>query len=158
MEYGKAAVDLLLSGKDDLVQRGEAMITYLSSLPNDYNLKDKQNFSRYYPKRLKAEVLYDALHQVTATSQNYTGLPVNYHINTTGIYRPPLHNAIIVTDDYTIYQFVLFPLNDPFLHNDILYALASNEADYSELHTAFPGKHLYQLHIAANGSVSYTAI
>ncbi len=35
MEYGKAAVDLLLSGKDDLVQRGEAMIAYLSSLPND---------------------------------------------------------------------------------------------------------------------------
>ncbi len=35
MEYGKAAVDLLLSGKDDLVQRGEAMIAYLSSLPDD---------------------------------------------------------------------------------------------------------------------------
>jgi hypothetical protein len=35
MEYGKAAVELLLSGKDDLVQRGEAMIAYLSSLPND---------------------------------------------------------------------------------------------------------------------------
>jgi len=47
----------------------------LSSLPNEYNLRDKQNFSRYYPKRLNAEVLYDALHQVTATSQNYTGLP-----------------------------------------------------------------------------------
>lgn len=47
----------------------------LSSLPNDYNLKDKQNFSRYYPKRLTAEVLYDAFHQVTATSQNYSGLP-----------------------------------------------------------------------------------
>ena len=47
----------------------------LSSLPNDYNLKDKQNFSRYYPKRLSAEVLYDAFHQVTATSQNYSGLP-----------------------------------------------------------------------------------
>ncbi len=47
-----------------------------SSLPNPYNLKDKQNFSRYYPRRMKAEVLYDALHQVTATSQNYNGLPV----------------------------------------------------------------------------------
>ena len=47
----------------------------LSSLPNDYNLKDKQNFSRYYPKRLKAEPLYDALHQVTATDQSYGGLP-----------------------------------------------------------------------------------
>jgi hypothetical protein len=47
----------------------------LSSLPNDYNLKDKQNFSRYYPRRLKAEVLYDALHQITATTQGYSGLP-----------------------------------------------------------------------------------
>ena len=47
----------------------------LSALPNDYNLRDKQNFSRYYPKRLPAEVLYDAFHQVTATDQNYNGLP-----------------------------------------------------------------------------------
>lgn len=47
----------------------------LSSLPNDYNLKDKQNFSRYYPRRMKAEVLYDALHLVTATTQGYGGLP-----------------------------------------------------------------------------------
>jgi hypothetical protein len=60
----------------DLVRTICKSNTYqLSSLPNDYNLKDKQNFSRYYPKRLKAEVLYDALHQVTATSQAYSGLP-----------------------------------------------------------------------------------
>src|SRR6185436_18833682 len=44
-------------------------------LPNDYNLKDKQNFSRYYPKRLSAEVLYDGLHQVTASSEAYSGVP-----------------------------------------------------------------------------------
>jgi hypothetical protein len=47
----------------------------LSSLPNEYNLKDKQNFSRYYPKRLPAEVLYDAFHQVTGTAQSFGGLP-----------------------------------------------------------------------------------
>ena len=47
----------------------------LSALPNDYNLKDKQNFSRYYPKRLTAEVLYDAFHQVTNSSQSYSGQP-----------------------------------------------------------------------------------
>jgi len=47
----------------------------LSSLPNEYNLKDKQNFSRYYPKRLPAEVLYDAFHQVTGTTQSFGGLP-----------------------------------------------------------------------------------
>lgn len=47
----------------------------LSALPNDYNLKDKQNFSRYYPKRLTAEVLYDAFHQVTATGEGFNGQP-----------------------------------------------------------------------------------
>lgn len=47
----------------------------LSALPNDYNLKDRQNFSRYYPKRLSAEVLYDAFHQVTGSAQAYAGLP-----------------------------------------------------------------------------------
>ena len=35
MEYGKTAIDLLLSGQDDLIARGEAMIAYLSSLPSD---------------------------------------------------------------------------------------------------------------------------
>ncbi len=60
----------------DLVRTICQSKTYqLSSLPNDYNLKDKQNFSRYYPKRLTAEVLYDAFHQVTGTTQAYTGLP-----------------------------------------------------------------------------------
>ncbi len=60
----------------DLVRTICKSNTYqLSALPNEYNLKDKQNFSRYYPKRLKAEVLYDALHQVTATTQGYNGLP-----------------------------------------------------------------------------------
>lgn len=72
------AQHFIQSGFDlkDLVRTICKSNTYqLSSLPNDYNLKDKQNFSRYYPKRLKAEVLYDALHQVTATTQAYNGLP-----------------------------------------------------------------------------------
>lgn len=47
----------------------------LSSLPNDYNASDKQNFSRYYPRRLSAEVLYDAFHQVTGSSQAFGGMP-----------------------------------------------------------------------------------
>jgi hypothetical protein len=60
----------------DLVRTICTSSTYqLSSLPNDDNLKDRQNFSRYYPKRLSAEVLYDAFHRVTATSQSYSGLP-----------------------------------------------------------------------------------
>jgi len=47
----------------------------LSALPNDFNANDKQNFSRYYPRRLSAEVLYDAFHIVTDTSENFGGMP-----------------------------------------------------------------------------------
>jgi hypothetical protein len=47
----------------------------LSSLPNEYNANDKQNFSRYYPRRLSAEALYDGFHKVTMTSENFGGMP-----------------------------------------------------------------------------------
>jgi Protein of unknown function (DUF1553)/Protein of unknown function (DUF1549) len=47
----------------------------LSGIPNDFNGKDRQNFSRFYPRRLGAEALYDAFHRVTGTSQAYAGLP-----------------------------------------------------------------------------------
>jgi Protein of unknown function (DUF1553) len=47
----------------------------LSAEPNAWNADDKQNFSRYYPKRLNAEVLLDAIGQVTAAPSNFGGLP-----------------------------------------------------------------------------------
>lgn len=48
----------------------------LSALPNQYNAVDKQNYSRYYPKRLTAEVLFDAVNQVTKSEAKWDGLPV----------------------------------------------------------------------------------
>ena len=51
----------------------------LTAFPNEYNLKDKQNFSRYYPKRLTAESLYDAFHQVTNTGEKFSGMPDGTH-------------------------------------------------------------------------------
>jgi hypothetical protein len=47
----------------------------LSSEPNDYNRSDKQNYSRYYPKRLNAEVLLDAIDAVTNSTTGFGGLP-----------------------------------------------------------------------------------
>ena len=47
----------------------------LSSEPNEWNRDDKQNFSRYYPKRLNAEVLLDSINQVTGTSTSFGGVP-----------------------------------------------------------------------------------
>jgi hypothetical protein len=47
----------------------------LSALPNEHNVNDKQNFSRYYPQRLTAEVLYDGFHQVVGVESKIGALP-----------------------------------------------------------------------------------
>jgi hypothetical protein len=47
----------------------------LSSLPNAQNATDRQSFSRYYPRRLPAEVLLDAIDQMNGSSTAFTGLP-----------------------------------------------------------------------------------
>lgn len=47
----------------------------LSSKANDWNLAESQNHSRFYPQRLSAEVLLDAIDTVTASPTSYSGLP-----------------------------------------------------------------------------------
>src|SRR5262249_39117436 len=47
----------------------------LSSQPTPENIHDQQNYARAYPKRLLAEVMLDALCQVTGTQENFNGLP-----------------------------------------------------------------------------------
>lgn len=47
----------------------------LSSSPNQWNLADTQFNSRFYPQRLSAEVLLDAVDRVTSIPTGYSGLP-----------------------------------------------------------------------------------
>lgn len=47
----------------------------LSSTPNVWNAHDRKNFARYYPKRLPAEVLLDAVAQATGVPSAFPGLP-----------------------------------------------------------------------------------
>ena len=47
----------------------------LSSEPNEYNATDKQNFSSFYPRRLNAEPLYDAINQVANSTVTFSGMP-----------------------------------------------------------------------------------
>jgi hypothetical protein len=47
----------------------------LSSLPNEHNQSDKQSFSRYYPRRLSAETLLDAIDAVTGVPSSFPGMP-----------------------------------------------------------------------------------
>jgi hypothetical protein len=55
-----------------------SQVYQLSAVPNDYNKVDKQLYSRFYPKRLTAEVLYDAINTVTKSESKFEGLPVGY--------------------------------------------------------------------------------
>lgn len=47
----------------------------LSSTPNEHNLADRQNYSRYYPRRLEAEVLLDAIDDLTGNRTAFANLP-----------------------------------------------------------------------------------
>lgn len=47
----------------------------LSATPNQYNIADRQNYSRYYPRRLQAEVLLDAIDRVAGTQTDFANLP-----------------------------------------------------------------------------------
>jgi hypothetical protein len=47
----------------------------LSATPNEHNLADRQNYSRYYPRRLQAEVLLDAIDRVCGTQTDFANLP-----------------------------------------------------------------------------------
>jgi hypothetical protein len=47
----------------------------LSAVPNETNKHDKQAFARFYPRRMSAEVLFDAVNQVTNAPAGFGGLP-----------------------------------------------------------------------------------
>lgn len=48
----------------------------LSTIPNEHNIKDRQNYSRFYPKRLQAEVMLDAIDYVSGSTTSFANLPV----------------------------------------------------------------------------------
>ena len=47
----------------------------VDALPNELNQADAQNYSHFYLKRLQAEVLLDALDQVTGATTTFANLP-----------------------------------------------------------------------------------
>ena len=49
----------------------------LSAMPNEFNKNDKKAFARYYPRRMSAEVLFDAVSQVTNSPATFQGLPTD---------------------------------------------------------------------------------
>ena len=60
----------------DLVRTICKSSTYqLSSEPTAHNAGDTQSFSRFYPRRLTAEVLYDSINQVAGVPAGFGGMP-----------------------------------------------------------------------------------
>ncbi|HWB14540.1 MAG TPA: DUF1549 domain-containing protein [Pirellulales bacterium] len=47
----------------------------LSSLPSDRNVADTRNYSRHYRQRLRAEVLLDAISDITESAETFTASP-----------------------------------------------------------------------------------
>jgi hypothetical protein len=60
----------------------------LSAVPNEYNRHDKRAFARYYPRRMSAEVLFDAVSQVTGAPAGFQGLPADRHAPNRAIMLP----------------------------------------------------------------------
>ncbi len=60
----------------------------LSSTPNEFNKHDKQAYARYYPRRMTAEVLFDAVSQVTNSPSTFANLPQDAHAPKRAIMLP----------------------------------------------------------------------
>jgi hypothetical protein len=60
----------------------------LSSTPNAFNKHDKQNYARYYPRRMSAEVLFDAVNRVADAPAGFNGLPSDKHAPNRAIMLP----------------------------------------------------------------------
>jgi len=53
----------------------KSSVYQLSSEPTEFNRRDQQNFSSFYPRRLTAEVLYDSINSTLATPAGFIGVP-----------------------------------------------------------------------------------
>jgi hypothetical protein len=60
----------------------------LSAQPNEFNKHDKRAYARYYPRRMGAEVLFDAVTQVTGSPTTFQGLPGDKHSPNRAIMLP----------------------------------------------------------------------
>jgi hypothetical protein len=72
------AADFRASGHDlkKLIRRIATSHVYgLSSLPTDRNVGDTRNYSRHYRQRLRAEVLLDAVTDVTGVAEKFDAMP-----------------------------------------------------------------------------------
>ncbi len=72
------AADFIASGYDlkHLIRTiATSEVYHRSSLPNAYNKRDRRNFARFYPRRLAAEVLLEAIDRATGSPEQFADVP-----------------------------------------------------------------------------------
>jgi hypothetical protein len=103
------------------------------------------NFAFYLPRQISQH-------------SNFTGLPAAIPIDAAAIYGAQLQNALVVTDNWMIYNYVLWPLNDPDLRASVLYAYAPTTQAVERLAHEYPGRSLLELSVDASGRVSFQPV
>jgi 4-amino-4-deoxy-L-arabinose transferase-like glycosyltransferase len=103
---------------------------------------------------IACNALYYLPRQATLRA-NYSGLPIWEPVDVGAIYSFQQPRALVVTDDRAIYNYVLFPLNDPDLTDQTIYAYAATSDDRAALQAGFPDRTTYVLQVGANGTVQF---
>ncbi len=67
----------------------ESSVYALSSEPNDRNVADTRNFSRHYRQRMRAEVLLDAISDVTGVPETFSAAPAGSRASAIWTHRTP---------------------------------------------------------------------
>ncbi|HKT37588.1 MAG TPA: hypothetical protein VJR48_04405, partial [Ktedonobacterales bacterium] len=90
--------------------------------------------------------------------QGYTGLPASMKVDAATLYGFHPKQAIVLTNNWYIYNYVLWPLNDPELRGETLYAYAPSPDVVQQLHAAYPNRTLFMSQVAPNGAVTFVRI
>jgi hypothetical protein len=106
---------------------------------------------------LTCNLLYYTPRQ-TQIYKDYTGLPATMKVDAWTLYafHPP--QGIVVTNNWFIYNYILWPLNDPTLQGKTLYAYAPTPDVMRRLHTEFPNRTFYLVQVAPSGAVTFVAV
>lgn len=90
--------------------------------------------------------------------QGFTGLPASMKVDARTLYTFHPSQAIVLTNNWFVYNYILWPLNDPELRGETLYAYAPSPDVVLRLHKEYPHRTLYMTEIAPNGTVTFVRI
>jgi Dolichyl-phosphate-mannose-protein mannosyltransferase len=90
--------------------------------------------------------------------QGYTGLPASMKVDAATFYMFHPNQAIVLTNNWYIYNYILFPLNDPALQGETLYAYAPSPDVLGQLHATYPNRTFYMAQVAPNGEVTFMRV